>query len=172
VSVSKTAHKRSTATVRTQPVEIAAGGYGLLKMRAESFTVDSHDRIEIVDLTDRVMSLVHQLQIREGTATLFSMHTTCTLFINEHQAALVADMRRFLEHLVANDAEWLHNDPNHSDCDRQNAAAHLRALVLGHSVTLQVSGGEVVLGQWQRILMGELDGPRTRTLRLSVMGVA
>jgi secondary thiamine-phosphate synthase enzyme len=52
-----------------------------------------------------------------------------------------------------------------------NADAHLRAMILGHSLTLQVSGGEVVLGQWQRILMAELDGPRSRTLRLSVMGV-
>jgi thiamine phosphate synthase YjbQ (UPF0047 family) len=47
----------------------------------------------------------------------------------------------------------------------------LRALVLGHSLTLQVSGGEVVLGQWQRVLMAELDGPRSRSLRVTVMGV-
>jgi thiamine phosphate synthase YjbQ (UPF0047 family) len=43
--------------------------------------------------------------------------------------------------------------------------------MLGHSLTLQISGGEVVLGQWQRVLMGELDGPRARTLRVSVMGI-
>ena len=46
-----------------------------------------------------------------------------------------------------------------------NADSHLRALLLGHNLTLQVSGGEVVLGQWQRILMAELDGPRARSLR-------
>ena len=43
---------------------------------------------------------------------------------------------------------------------------------VGHSVTLQVSGSEVVLGQWQRILMAELDGPRPRSLRVQVMGIA
>ena len=68
--------------------------------------------------------------------------------------------------MVARDAEWMHNDPEHSDCDRMNADSHLRALLLGHSLTLQVSGGEVVLGQWQRILMAELDGPRARSLRV------
>jgi thiamine phosphate synthase YjbQ (UPF0047 family) len=52
-----------------------------------------------------------------------------------------------------------------------NADAHLRAMLPGHSLSLQVSGGEIVLGQWQRILMAELDGPRARTLRLQVMGV-
>jgi len=48
----------------------------------------------------------------------------------------------------------------------------LRAMLLGHSLTLQISGGEVVLGKWQRVLMAELDGPRTRTVRLQVLGIA
>jgi len=52
-----------------------------------------------------------------------------------------------------------------------NADAHLRAMLLGHSLSLQVSGGEIVLGQWQRILLAELDGPRSRTLRLQMMGI-
>ena len=71
--------------------------------------------------------------------------------------------------MVARDEAWVHNDPDHSDCDRMNADSHLRALLLGHSLTLQISGGEVVLGQWQRILMAELDGPRARTIRMQVI---
>jgi secondary thiamine-phosphate synthase enzyme len=114
---------------------------------------------------------VRKLRVKEGIVNLFSMHTTCTVFINEFQTALLTDIKRFLEGVVARDADWLHNNPEHSDCDRMNADSHLRAMILGHSLTLQVSGGEVVLGQWQRILMAELDGPRSRTLRLSVMGV-
>ena len=45
-------------------------------------------------------------------------------------------------------------------------------MLLGHSLTLQVSGGEVVLGQWQRILMAELDGPRARSLRVQIFGAS
>jgi secondary thiamine-phosphate synthase enzyme len=82
------------------------------------------------------------------------------------------DIRRFLEQMVARDDEWMHNDPEHSDCDRMNADSHLRALLLGHNLTLQISGGEVVLGQWQRILMAELDGPRARSLRIQILGVS
>src|SRR5688500_18001080 len=105
-------------------------------------------------------------------ANLLSLHTTCSVLINESQAALVADIKRFLEHVVDRDAEWMHNDPAHSDCDRFNADSHLRALLLGQTLTLQISGGEDVLGQWQRILLAELDGPRSRSVRLQVMGVA
>ena len=74
--------------------------------------------------------------------------------------------------VVDADARWMHNDPAHSDCDRANADSHLRALLLGHTLSLQVSGGEVVLGQWQRILMAELDGPRARSLRIQILGVS
>ena len=125
----------------------------------------------VVDLTDRIMSFVRRLRIREGVVSLWSLHTTCAVFINEFQAALLSDIKRFLEQMVARDEEWLHNNPTHSDCDRMNADSHLRALLLGHSMTLQISGGEVVLGQWQRVLMAELDGPRARTLRLQAWGI-
>src|SRR5439155_1081010 len=78
-------------------------------------------RIELVDLTNRVMEFVRQFNIREGLVSLWSMHTTCALFINEFQTALLSDIRRFLEQMVARDAEWMHNNPEHSDCDRMNA---------------------------------------------------
>ena len=133
--------------------------------------VQTDRRIELVDITDAVMALVRKCGVREGMASLWSMHTTCALIINEAQKALHADITRVLEQMVDRDAEWMHNDPQHSDCDRMNADSHLRALLLGHSLTLQVSGGEVVLGTWQRVLMAELDGPRVRSLRVQVQGI-
>jgi secondary thiamine-phosphate synthase enzyme len=163
--------KSSTVTVRDQPVADVTSVSGSFRVHGETFTVETEERIHLVDLTERVMGLVRKLRVKEGIVNLFSMHTTCTVFINEFQTALLTDIKRFLEGVVARDADWLHNNPEHSDCDRMNADSHLRAMILGHSLTLQVSGGEVVLGQWQRILMAELDGPRSRTLRLSVMGV-
>ena len=164
--------KSSTVTVREKPVEhVASATTGGLTIHGETIVIDTDQRIELVDLTNRVREFARQFDIREGLISLWSMHTTCALFINEFQTALLSDMKRFLEEMVARDAEWMHNDPDHSDCDRMNADSHLRALLLGHNLTLQVSGGEVVLGQWQRILMAELDGPRARSLRIQIFGV-
>ena len=164
--------KSSTVTVRERPVEeVATATTGGLTVHGETIVISTDQRIELVDLTNRVMEFARKFNIKEGLVSLWSMHTTCSLFINEFQTALLADIKRFLEQMVARDAEWLHNNPDHSDCDRFNADSHLRALLLGHSLTLQVSGGEVVLGQWQRILMAELDGPRARSLRIQLMGV-
>jgi secondary thiamine-phosphate synthase enzyme len=165
--------KSSTVTVRDTPVsEVSTVATGGLTIHGEMFVVETDQRIEVVDLTDRIMSFVGGMNVREGLVSLWSMHTTCCVFINEFQTALLDDIKAFLEELVARDADWRHNNPQHSDCDRMNADSHLRAMLLGHSLTLQVSGGQVVLGQWQRILMAELDGPRARSLRVQVWGIA
>jgi secondary thiamine-phosphate synthase enzyme len=165
--------KSSTVTVREAPVqEVATVAAGGLRFHGETLTFQTNQRIELVDLTDRLMEFVRRLRIREGMLSLWSLHTTCAVLINEFQTALLSDIKRFLEDMVARDAEWMHNDPEHSDCDRMNADSHLRAMLLGHSLTLQISGGELVLGQWQRILAAELDGPRARTFRIQAWGIA
>jgi secondary thiamine-phosphate synthase enzyme len=164
--------KSSVVTVRETPVaRTTSASAGGLVVVAESIEVDTTDRVEIVDLTDTVMAFVRRSRVQEGLLSLWSMHTTCTVFINESQVALDADIKAFLEDLVARGKYYKHNDPAHSDCDRQNADSHLRAMVLGHSLTMQISGGELVVGRWQRVLCGEMDGPRTRTVRAQVLGL-
>lgn len=163
--------RSSRVTTREQPVVGTMVSAGPARVHTETLAVESGARLEFVDVTDRVCELVSRSGVREGTINLFSLHTTCAVFVNEVQAALQADIKHFLEAIVDRDAEWLHNDPAHSDCDRFNADAHLRSLLLSPSLTLQVSGGEVVLGQWQRVLVAELDGPRSRSIRAMVMGL-
>src|SRR5918911_201115 len=107
--------KSSTVTMRERPVEaVASATVGGLIIHGETFVVQTDQRIELVDLTNRVMELVRRFNIREGLVSLWSMHTTCAVFINEFQTALLSDIKRFLEKLVARDEEWLHNDPEHS----------------------------------------------------------
>jgi secondary thiamine-phosphate synthase enzyme len=158
------------ATEAGQGAKSSTGG--TVVVRGDTLTVQTHERIELTDITDQVAAIVRDSLVRDGIVSLWSMHTTFAVFMNESQKALHADIKRLLETMVDRDADWMHNDPLHSDCDRLNADAHLRAMLLGHSLTLQVSGGELVLGQWQRVLTAELDGPRSRSLRLQIMGIS
>ena len=165
--------RSSVVTVRETPVPRAtSAAVGGLAVVAETIEIDTTDRMELVDLTNTVMAFVRRSGVKEGLLSLWSMHTTCAVFINESQTALDADIKTFLETAVKRGDYYKHNDPAHSDCDRQNADSHLRAMMLGHSVTMQISGGELVVGQWQRVLCAELDGPRTRTVRAQVLGLA
>ena len=162
---------KSSAVNATDASAPAAGPSGGLVVRGDLLTIQTQERVELTDVTDRITASVANTGVREGIVSLWSMHTTFAVFMNESQKALHADIKRLLETMVERDADWMHNDPDHSDCDRSNADAHLRAMLLGHSLTLQIAAGEVVLGQWQRVLVAELDGPRSRTLRIQVMGI-
>ena len=164
--------KSSAVNARENALQSAAKASGDFAIRAETLTIQTGERVELIDITDRLVELVRASGVRDGIVSLWSMHTTCAVFINEAQRALHADIKRLLETMVDRDADWMHNDPQHSDCDRVNADSHLRAMLLGHSLTLQVTGGQPVLGQWQRVLVAELDGPRSRTLRVQMMGIA
>jgi hypothetical protein len=98
--------KRSVVTVREQPVADVTSQSGAVKLHSEMFTVETAQRMELVDLTEQAMALVHRLDVQEGIVHLFSMHTTCTVFINESQTALRADILKFLERVVPQDGTY------------------------------------------------------------------
>ena len=127
-------------------------------------------RIEFVNLTEPVEQLIRESRIHNGLAVVQSLHSTAAVFVNEWQEALLDDVRCLLEQAVPADGLWRHNDPRYSDCDRGNAASHLRALLLGTSAVLEVRGSCLMRGAWQSIILAELDGPRIRSVSLQIFG--
>jgi len=138
--------------------------------RGNLISLHTDDRLQLVDLTPRIQARVRSSAMRDGLALVMSMHTTLALFINEAQPALLDDIQGFLGQLVPRDRPWRHDDPRYSDYDRQNADAHLKASLLGHTVALPVRDGELLLGTYQAILAAEFDGPRQRSVHLQVVG--
>src|SRR5687767_16040657 len=142
-----------------------------MKVFTASLLLSSEERTEISDITKLVREAIQQFPVANGIALINTMHTTCALFINEFQSALVDDLRNLIERLVPERAGYRHDDPRYSDCERGNASAHLRAALLGRSVAVGISGGELSLGRFQSILFAELDGPRSRSIDIQIMGV-
>ena len=130
----------------------------------------TRQKTEFVNLTQLVEQVIDESGVRDGIALVQSLHSTAAVFVNEWQDALLDDFCSLLEQAVPTDAPWRHNDPRYSDCERGNAASHLRALLLGTSALLAVRGGRIVRGEWQSIILAELDGPRTRSVLLQVFG--
>ena len=139
-------------------------------VHADLLSLRTDERLQLVDITPRIEARVRSAEVSNGLALVTSMHTTLALFINECQEALLFDIRTFLNELVDRDRDWRHNDPRVSDCDRRNADAHLRAALLGHSIALPIQDGRLALGTFQSVIAVELDGPRTRSLNLQVLG--
>jgi secondary thiamine-phosphate synthase enzyme len=129
------------------------------------------DRMQLINVTDRINEIVRKSGIRDGIVHLQSLHTTTAVFINEWQDALLHDVRSFLEDLINREQSWRHNDPNYSDCERKNADSHLRGMIMGQSLCLQVRNSCVLLGTWQSIILAEFDGPRSRSVSIQVSGI-
>ena len=150
-------------------VEVVTGAYRVTSRLA---VIQTENREELYNLTQMVRDFVKSSGIQAGSMMVSSLHTTCAIFVNEWQDALVHDVKAYLSNLISKDDYYRHNDPAWSDCDRHNADSHLRTLLLGMNLNLQISEGEVVLGEWQSVILAELDGPRERSIRLQAMGVA
>jgi secondary thiamine-phosphate synthase enzyme len=129
------------------------------------------ERMQLINITDRINEIVRKSGIRDGIVHLQSLHTTTSVFINEWQDALLHDVRTFLDDLVSREQAWRHNDPAYSDCERRNADSHLRGMVMGQSLSLQVRNSAVLLGTWQSIILAEFDGPRSRSMSIQISGI-
>jgi len=120
-----------------------------------TFTVSTDSPLSVVDVTDEVRTNLPN--DADGTVTVFVRHTTAAVTVNEAESRLLGDFETALSGLV-DDEGWAHDDLD------GNADAHVRALLIGPSVTVPVSGGDLDLGTWQSILLVECDGPRERAI--------
>mgnify|MGYP002760474665 FL=1 len=121
--------------------------------------VETDSRTEVIDITDRVAAALPD--DASGVCTVFSQHTTMGVVVNEAESRLMGDLADGLDQLVP-DEGWRHDQID------DNADSHVRAMLVGESVTIPVDEGDLQLGRWQSILAVECDGPRSRTITVCV----
>lgn len=109
-----------------------------------------------------------------GWVNVQTRHTTTGLLVNELEPLLLGDLANLLERLAPRGAGYAHDALHHRDGvppdERPNGHAHAKASLLRSSETLNVVGGSLQLGRWQRVLLVELDGPRAREVSLVALG--
>jgi len=128
----------------------------------ELINIKTFQRIEFIDITDQIESLVRKSEIIEGICILFVPHTTAGLTINENSdPAVKNDIRLKINKMIPYKEEYSHNEGN-SD-------AHIKSSLFGCSLNLIISGGKLVLGMWQGIYFCELDGPKNRNLYVKIL---
>ena len=128
---------------------------------------ETRKRHEIIDITEEVEEALRASGIREGMILVSAMHISASVFVNDHEPGLWHDILHWLEHTVA---PWDPKRYQHNETGEDNAAAHLRSLVMGHEVIVPVTGGKLDFGPWQRVFYGEWDGQRRKRVVIKVMG--
>jgi secondary thiamine-phosphate synthase enzyme len=129
----------------------------------QSFSVRTHGRTQFVDITRQVESSVAGSGIKNGIVTVFVPHTTAGITINENADPDVqSDMMDALERAIPWNAGYKHSEGN--------AAAHVKASLMGSTVQIIIEGGRLRLGTWQAIYFCEFDGPRSRSVWVLPIG--
>ena len=126
------------------------------------FEVATARRAQFVDITEQVAAVVSARGAWHGAVLVYCPHTTAGITINENaDPDVVTDLLTGLERLAPREAGWRHREGN-SD-------GHLKASIIGSSVTVPVEAGRMLLGTWQGIYLGEFDGPRRRHVLVTAL---
>jgi secondary thiamine-phosphate synthase enzyme len=126
-------------------------------------SVRTERRTQLLEITREVQDAVEGADV--AAALVFVPHTTAGVTINEHADPAVArDFERALEHMVGEGWGW-----EHIEAGEENAPSHIRAALMGPQVLVPVEGGRLALGTWQGIFFCELDGPRERTVLVTLL---
>jgi secondary thiamine-phosphate synthase enzyme len=129
---------------------------------AERIGVSTTRREQLIDITTKVRALIAKSGVVNGVAHLWALHTTCALTVNEGADPDVAsDMTRFMAELVPQHGNFHHAEGN-SD-------SHIKTSLFGPGLTLLIENGEPLLGTWQSIYLAEWDGPRSRTIAVTIL---
>ncbi|UVT20644.1 MAG: YjbQ family protein [Nitrospira sp.] len=129
---------------------------------AEVLRIKTSAPKEVVDLTDRLEAIVRKAKLQDGVCVLFVTHTTAAVTTGEIGEGTEQDLLQVVEKMIPRIQFQHAHNPAH-------AWSHMASSILGPSLTVPVSGGKLVLGTWQSVMLVELDGPRERTVHVTLM---
>lgn len=133
----------------------------------DSIQVSTRGDCHIVDLTDKVSAVIAKHGFVEGQALVFVSGSTAGVTTVEHEPGLLKDLPELFERLAPRGARYHHEETWHDG----NGHSHVRASLLGPSITIPFSGGKLLLGTWQQVILIDFDNrPRRREVVVQIAG--
>jgi secondary thiamine-phosphate synthase enzyme len=130
----------------------------------QQFEIRTRARSEMVEITDQVRDAIRGSGVRQGLCVVYCPHTTAAITINENaDPDVVHDLLLWYNRTVPHEQPGFRHAEGNSD-------SHIKATMVGPSVTLLVENDAPMLGRWQGVFFCEFDGPRTRTVQVQVIG--
>ena len=132
-----------------------------------SISLSTQGNADIRDITDKIADAISQSGLTSGAAIIFCPSATSALTTIEYESGALSDLRRLFEEIVPADREYAHNERWHDG----NGHSHVRAALLGPSLTIPFVDGQLTLGTWQQIIYIDFDNrPRQRRLVVQLIG--
>ena len=138
-----------------------------MPVKTFSLSLSTRGNADIHDITDHVTSHLTQSGLKDGTVTIFCPSSTSALTTIEYESGALSDLKRLFDEIVPSNREYAHN----ARWDDGNGHSHVRAALLGASLTVPFVNGRLTLGTWQQIIYVDFDNkPRRRELILQIIG--
>lgn len=137
-----------------------------MKSYTDYLSLNTKNRIEIINITSQIEEAIVKSGIKEGLCLVNAMHITASVFINDEESGLKKDFQKWLEELAPFDHDrWQHNLTG-----EDNAHAHLKRSIMGREVVVAITKGKLDFGPWEQIFYGEFDGQRQKRVLVKVIG--
>lgn len=132
-----------------------------------SISMNTRGNAEVHDITDAIADVLSKSGLKAGIVTVFCPSSTSALTTIEYESGAVSDLKRLFEEIVPQNREYAHNARWHDG----NGHSHIRAALLGPSLTIPFVNGELTLGTWQQVIYVDFDNkPRRRELVVQMIG--
>ncbi len=120
---------------------------------------------DFIDITDMVNGILKESGIKNGILSLFSLHNTACIIIQENDETIFKDIEEFFNRILPLNIKYHHNYEGNI-----NATAHIKANLLSQSLCIPIKDGKLLLGTWQKIIFLELFEPRERRIFVTIIG--
>jgi len=136
-----------------------------MKAFTQYLTFNTKEKIEFINITEKIQEIVSESQVKEGLCLVSAMHITASVFINDEEDGLKKDFKKWLEELASAGKKYFHNLTGEN-----NAHAHLKRTIMGREAVLPVTAGKLDFGPWEQIFYGEFDGQRPKRVIVKILG--
>ena len=139
----------------------------IMAVKTGSISLNSHGNADIHDITDQIAAILSKSGLKAGTVTVFCPSSTSALTTIEYESGAVSDLKRLFEEIIPQNREYAHN----ARWQDGNGHSHVRAALLGPSLTIPFVEGQLTLGTWQQVIYVDFDNkPRRRELVVQLIG--
>ncbi|MFH1716093.1 MAG: secondary thiamine-phosphate synthase enzyme YjbQ [Planctomycetota bacterium] len=137
-------------------------------VKTRNLQIETQGDCDVVNITEQVADAISQSGVRDGTVTVFNVGSTAGITTTEYEPGLADyDIKAAFEKLAPQNARYEHEETWHDD----NGHSHVRATLLGPSLTVPIVDGRLTLGTWQQVILVDFDTrPRTRTVVCQIIG--
>lgn len=137
-----------------------------MKSHTEYLWFNTKERVEFINITDKVEQAVKKSGIKEGLVLVNPMHITAAVYINDAESGIIQDFKEWTEKIAPYKSDYHH----HHGAGHGNADAHLKRHLMSHQVVMAITKGKLDLGPWEQIYYAEFDGGRKKRVIIKVIG--